>query len=127
MPKIKSDIEIARKAKMKSISKISITLKKGQLLFIPSYWWYSIQFNNSVVLVFKYKTYMNQLTILPEYLMSFMQRQNIKKKNQNKIYKADNSLKKEMIEVEGEKKDKNKEKKNKKLKKNKKKENEKNI
>ena len=81
--------------KMKSISKVSITLKKGQLLFIPAYWWYSIQFNNSVVLAFKYKTYMNQLTILPEYIMSFMQRQNIKKKTQNKVYKEDIKLKKE--------------------------------
>ena len=67
---------------MRSISKVSITLKKGQLLFIPAYWWYSIQFNNSVVLAFKYKTYMNQLTILPEYIKSLMQRQNIKKKRQ---------------------------------------------
>ena len=111
-------------AKMKSISKVSITLKKGQLLFVPAYWWYSIQFNNSVVLVFKYKTYMNQLTILPEYIMSFMQRQNIKKKNQNKLYNVDNSLKNE---VKDEKKNENKEKKNKRIRKNKKKENEKNI
>ena len=111
-------------AKMKSISKVSITLKKGQLLFVPAYWWYSIQFNNSVVLSFKYKTYMNQLTILPEYIMSFMQRQNIKKKNQNKLYNADNSLKNE---VKDEKKNENKEKKNKRIRKNKKKENEKNI
>ena len=112
--------------KMKSISKVSITLKKGQLLFIPAYWWYSIQFNNSVVLAFKYKTYMNQLTILPEYIMSFMQRQNIKKKTQNKIYQGEKSSKKEVKEVKDEKK----EKKNRKLKKNKKnekKENEKNI
>ena len=60
-------------SKMKSISKTSITLRKGQLLFIPAYWWYSFKFNNTVVQVFKYKTYMNQLTILPEYIMSFMQ------------------------------------------------------
>tara|TARA_B100000524_G_scaffold255619_1_gene138445 strand:- start:233 stop:1201 length:969 start_codon:yes stop_codon:yes gene_type:complete len=109
--------------KMKSISKISITLKKGQLLFIPAYWWYSIQFNNSVILIFKYKTYMNQLTILPEYIMSFMQRQNIKKKNQNKIYKAEPSLKKEVKEEKKEKKNK----KIKKIKKNDRKEDENNI
>lgn len=112
--------------KMKYISKVSISLKKGQLLFIPAYWWYSIQFNNSVVLAFKYKTYMNQLTILPEYIMSFMQRQNIKKKNQNKIYKEDNALKKEIKEVKDKKKE-NKNKKIKKAKRNEKKENEKNI
>ncbi len=109
--------------KMKSISKVSITLKKGQLLFVPAYWWFSIQFNNSVALVFKYKTYMNQLTILPEYIMSFMQRQNIKKKNKNKIYKADNSLKKEISEEKKEKKIK----KTKKTKRSEKKENENNI
>ena len=67
---------------------------------------------------------MNQLTILPEYIMSFMQRQNIKKKNQNKLYNVDNSLKNE---VKDEKKNENKEKKNKRIRKNKKKENEKNI
>ena len=63
------------------------------------------------------------LTILPEYIMSFMQRQNIKKKNQNKLYKADNSLKKEISEEKKEKKIK----KTKKMKKNEKKENENNI
>ena len=63
-------------------------MKKGLTFLGP------LEFNNSVVLAFKYKTYMNQLTILPEYIMSFMQRQNIKKKTQNKIYKEDIKLKK---------------------------------
>ena len=74
---------------MKTISCINLTLKKGQLLFIPAYWWYSIQFNNSVIVSSHYKTYMNQVTIIPEYLMSFMQRQNIKKKSKNKLYKEE--------------------------------------
>ena len=74
---------------MKNISCINITLKKGQLLFIPAYWWYSIQFNNSVIVSSQYKTYMNQVTILPEYLMSLMQKQNIKKKSKNKLYKEE--------------------------------------
>ena len=74
---------------MKNISCINITLTKGQLLFIPAYWWYSIQFNNSVIISSQYKTYMNQVTILPEYFMSLMQKQNIKKKSKNKLYKEE--------------------------------------
>ena len=35
---------------------------------------------------------MNQLTILPEYIMSFMQRQNIKNKSKNKIFNNDSHL-----------------------------------
>ena len=44
------------------ISFFALILKKGQLLFIPAYWWYSIQFNNSVLVSFQYKTYMNRVT-----------------------------------------------------------------
>ena len=36
--------------------------KKGQILFISAYWCYSIQFNNSVLVSFQYKTYMNRVT-----------------------------------------------------------------
>ena len=32
---------------------------------------------------------MNQVTILPEYFMSLMQKQNIKKKSKNKLYKEE--------------------------------------
>ena len=74
---------------IKNISKINLTLNQGQMLFIPAYWWYSIEFNNSVVLFFKYKTYMNELTIFPHYALSFMQKQSIKKKNQNQLYQKE--------------------------------------
>ena len=59
---------------------LDITLTKGKVLFIPAYWWYSIQFNtpDTVILNFKYKTYMNNITLLPEYFKSFLQKQNIK-------------------------------------------------
>ena len=59
---------------------LDITLTKGRVLFIPAYWWYSIQFNSSetVILNFKYKTYMNNITLLPDYFKCFLQKQNIK-------------------------------------------------
>tara|TARA_A100001011_G_C14294719_1_gene837920 strand:- start:220 stop:1095 length:876 start_codon:yes stop_codon:yes gene_type:complete len=59
---------------------LDVNLDKGKLLFIPAYWWYSIKFNSSetVVLNFKYKTYMNNLAILPHYIKYFLQKQNIK-------------------------------------------------
>ena len=104
--------------RIKNISKINLTLNQGQMLFIPAYWWYSIEFNNSVVLFFKYKTYMNELTIFPHYALSFMQKQNIKKKNQNQLYQKE-TFKNEIKEEKREKK-------NKKIKKTKKKDNEKN-
>ena len=100
--------------KMKSISKMSITLKKGQLLFIPAYWWYSFKFNNTVAQVFKYKTFMNQLTILPEYIMSFMQRQNIKNKSKNKIFNNDSHLSEKKVKKKKKEKKKNKKKEEKK-------------
>ena len=59
---------------------LDITLTKGKVLFIPAYWWYSIQFNTpeTVILNFKYKTYMNNITLLPDYFKCFLQKQNIK-------------------------------------------------
>jgi hypothetical protein len=59
---------------------LDISLTKGKVLFIPAYWWYSIQFNSSetVILNFKYKTYMNNITLLPDYFKCFLQKQNIK-------------------------------------------------
>jgi len=86
-PNLKTD-----EVKTKKFSKIIVNLKKGQVFHIPAYWWYSIKFDNSIITQYKYKTYMNQLTILPEQILCFMQRQNTKKKTQNKVYKENNEL-----------------------------------
>ena len=58
---------------------MDIELKQGMLLYIPSYWWYSKIYRTSSICIFKYKTYMNMLTILPEIIMRYMQNQNIKR------------------------------------------------
>ena len=43
---------------------LDVTINKGQIIYIPAYWWYSIHFTgNSSVSTFKYRTYMNNIAI----------------------------------------------------------------
>ena len=61
-------------------------LEEGNILFIPPYWWFSIKFGlNSSISVFKYRTYMNTVAILPEICMSLLQNQNIKHETESKL------------------------------------------
>ena len=60
---------------------LDLTLKKGQVICIPAYWWYSIRFNaSSVLAVFKYRTFMNTIAVLPRLAVAFLQTQNVKHK-----------------------------------------------
>ncbi len=60
---------------------LELTLVKGQMLFIPAYWWYSIKFEKeSCVCTFQYKTVMNIIATLPDTCMGILQRQNTKTK-----------------------------------------------
>ena len=60
---------------------LELTLQKGQMLFIPAYWWYSIKFEkDSCVCTFQYKTVMNIIATLPDICMGVLQRQNTKTK-----------------------------------------------
>tara|TARA_A100001011_G_C14185913_1_gene789025 strand:+ start:15 stop:923 length:909 start_codon:yes stop_codon:yes gene_type:complete len=59
---------------------LEMTVKKGDVLFIPAYWWYSIKFNEgSSVCVFKYRTYMNTIAISPYLALCTLQRHNVKR------------------------------------------------
>jgi len=59
---------------------LEIDVKKGQCLYIPAYWWYSIQFNdNCSICVFQYRTYMNNVAIAPQLFMKILQSQNVKR------------------------------------------------
>lgn len=59
---------------------LEMTLKKGQIIFIPAYWWYSMHFLKETTLcAFKYRTYMNNVAILPQLALWFLQRQNVKR------------------------------------------------
>ena len=58
-------------------SSIDIVLTKGDILFIPPYWWFSILFTEDIsfLLQFNYRTYMNTLAILPKLGKHMLQRQ----------------------------------------------------
>ena len=63
---------------------LEFDLNVGCTLFIPPYWWYSIQFSeNSSVSIMKYRTYMNNITISPYIFMYALQIQNIRRKSNN--------------------------------------------
>ena len=59
---------------------LEFTLLPGKTLFIPAYWWYSIKFNNKTsISCFNYRTYMNNLAIIPYIGMHALQIQNVKR------------------------------------------------
>ena len=65
---------------------LDIELKKGSIIFIPAYWWCSIKFGEaSSICSYKYRTYMNNIAILPEIILHFLQRQNIKHNSMKKF------------------------------------------
>lgn len=71
-PKYKADFD--------KIKCLEFTLTPGKTLFIPAYWWYSIKFNkNTSISVFNYRTYMNNIAVIPYIGMHALQIQNIKR------------------------------------------------
>jgi len=65
---------------------LEFTIKEGQTLYIPAYWWYSIKFqDNSSVSCFYYKTYMNNIAITPYYILYFLQILNVKRDTIKKL------------------------------------------
>ena len=70
------------KADFNKVKVLDIELGKGDLLFVPAFWTYSIKYNEiSSISVFNYRTYMNTIAILPDLVMSFLQNQNVYMKN----------------------------------------------
>jgi hypothetical protein len=59
---------------------LEVTLQVGQTIYIPAYWWYSIRFGkNTSISCFRYRTYMNNVAILPKTIMYLLQNQNVKR------------------------------------------------
>ena len=74
------DVQSQFKADFDKLKTLEVTLKKGQIIFIPAYWWYSIWFQENTSLVsFKYKTYMNNIAISNHLLVNMLQNQNVKR------------------------------------------------
>lgn len=60
---------------------LEVNLSEGQMIYIPAYWWYSIDYTPSTtVCTFKYRTYMNVVAIMPKLIMRLLQSQNVKRK-----------------------------------------------
>ena len=58
---------------------LDVTLAKGQMLFVPAYWFYSFRLEKDGCLcVFQYKTVMNYIATLPDTVIGVMQQQNTK-------------------------------------------------
>ena len=92
------------KADYDKIKTLEIELTPGKIIYIPAYWWYSIKFMEplSSVCVFKYRTYMNTVAILPKLCMKTLQRQNTKREIVKKVRFQKNEVAKEAVEKERE-------------------------
>ncbi len=57
------------------IKTLEIELYQGMVVFIPAYWWYSIQFigRETTVCSFQYRTHMNTLSIMPQLALHLLQ------------------------------------------------------
>ncbi len=74
------DIQQEYKADFDKVKVLDITLNKGEIMYIPAYWWYSIEYEKlSSICTFKYRTFMNVLAISPELVLTMLQGQNIKR------------------------------------------------
>ena len=86
------DIQSQYKADFDKIKCLDLVMTKGQILYIPAYWWYSIEFGEETsICTFKYKTYMNTVAILPQLIMKLLQTQNVKR-NSVATVKANNTV-----------------------------------
>lgn len=84
------DVQREYKNDFDKIKPLEVTLNEGDIIYIPAYWWYSIQFKEvSSIVAFKYRTYMNTLAILPHIVLYFLQQSNIKRESV-KIHKEPN-------------------------------------
>jgi hypothetical protein len=75
---------------------LEFTLTPGKTLYLPAYWWYSIKFNNDTsISFFRYRTYMNNLAIIPYIAMHALQIQNVKRNTVKKasIQELNNEIK----------------------------------
>tara|TARA_Y100000780_G_scaffold231932_1_gene259855 strand:- start:5785 stop:6690 length:906 start_codon:yes stop_codon:yes gene_type:complete len=86
------DIQDKYKKDFEKVQTSDIVMNKGDVVYIPTYWYYSIKFDNiSSLLCLNYRTYMNTLAITPELIMYFLQNQNIKLNSKN-VYKDKNTI-----------------------------------
>ena len=75
------DIQDKYKVDFDKVNCLDINVTEGNMIFIPAYWWYSIEFGEKTTICsLKYRTYMNTFAILPKLCMFVLQLQNTKHK-----------------------------------------------
>ena len=79
------------RADFDKIKTMDVELRAGQIIYIPAYWWCSIQFPEAqsataataataaTICCFKYRTYMNTISVLDKLCMWLLQQQNVKR------------------------------------------------
>ena len=73
------------RADFDKIKTMDVELRAGQIIYIPAYWWCSMQFPASAgstlttICCFKYRTYMNTVSIIDKLCMWLLQQQNVKR------------------------------------------------
>ena len=83
------------KADFDKVKVLDVSLTKGDIIFIPAYWWFSIEYEKmSSVCAFKYRTFMNYLAISPEIVLSMLQGQNIKRDIVKKVETEEKDIEK---------------------------------
>jgi mannose-6-phosphate isomerase-like protein (cupin superfamily) len=73
-------------ANYQRINFLEFDVKAGNVLYIPPYWWYSIQYttDDTILCGFSYNTVVNTIINLPEYFYCFLEQQ----QNTNKTVKT---------------------------------------
>ena len=80
------NIQSQYKADFNKVKVLDVTLSKGEIIHIPAFWWYSIEYEKiSSVCSFQYRTFMNVLAIFPHLVLAMLQGQNIKRNIANKL------------------------------------------
>ena len=75
------DVQQQYKPDFDKIKCLEVNLKEGQMIYIPAYWWNSIDYSSdTTICTFKYRTYMNVVAIMPKLVMRLLQSQNVKRK-----------------------------------------------
>ena len=79
------------------VKHIEIKVQPNDTIFIPPYWFYSFHFVKPTTLIcFKYRTFMNSVTILPQLIYSFFTIHNKKKEYRIKNQKKKKKIKKKV-------------------------------
>ena len=80
------EVQDKYKNNYEKIKVLDITLKPGQIAYIPAYWWYTIKFTSfSSICKFSYRTFMSSLANSPDLFMRLLQQQNVKRDMFEKI------------------------------------------